>query len=179
MPPGLTVARIDTNKWAISSRGFNSRFSDKLLVLMDGRSAYNPLYSGVYLEVQDIIIEDIANADFDSQVVVAYESGYRFLASENLSFDIALFYYDYDDFGSFSFSPAFNSNYAEVYNKPANDADGTSHGLEPAGAWQVLGSLKLDLAYSCIKEAINPQRVSEKGLKMSSRLLQIAMLIHD
>lgn len=59
MVPGLNVARIDSNKWAISSRGFNSRFSDKLLVLMDGRSVYNALYSGVYWEVQDTILEDV------------------------------------------------------------------------------------------------------------------------
>jgi len=43
----------------LSLRGFNSRFSDKLLVLMDGRSVYSPLYSGVYWEVQDTILEDI------------------------------------------------------------------------------------------------------------------------
>lgn len=59
MVPGLNVARIDANKWAVSSRGFNSRFSDKLLVLMDGRSVYNPLYSGVYWEVQDTMLDDI------------------------------------------------------------------------------------------------------------------------
>lgn len=59
MVPGLGVFRIDCNKWAVSSRGFNSRFSDKLLVLMDGRSLYTPLYTGVYWEVQDTMIEDI------------------------------------------------------------------------------------------------------------------------
>ncbi len=59
MVPGLSVARIDANKWAISSRGFNSRFADKLLVLIDGRSVYNPLYSGVYWNAQDTVLEDI------------------------------------------------------------------------------------------------------------------------
>lgn len=59
MAPGIHVARIDSSKWAISSRGFNSRFADKLLVLMDGRSLYTPFYSGVYWEVQDTMIEDI------------------------------------------------------------------------------------------------------------------------
>jgi len=59
MVPGLSVARIDSNKWAISSRGFNSRFSDKLLVLIDGRSVYNPLYSGVYWDMKDTVLEDI------------------------------------------------------------------------------------------------------------------------
>jgi iron complex outermembrane receptor protein len=59
MVPGLHVARIDASKWAISSRGFNNRWSNKLLVLMDGRSLYTPLYSGVYWDVQDTPLEDI------------------------------------------------------------------------------------------------------------------------
>src|ERR1700693_4730263 len=57
--PGLEVARIDENKWAIGSRGFNGRFDDKLLVLIDGRSVYTPLFSGVYWNVQDVMLEDI------------------------------------------------------------------------------------------------------------------------
>src|SRR2546421_5725165 len=59
MAPGLEVARIDENKWAIGSRGFNGRFADKLLVLLDGRSVYTPLFSGVYWNVQDVLLEDI------------------------------------------------------------------------------------------------------------------------
>jgi iron complex outermembrane receptor protein len=57
--PGIQVARIDENKWAISSRGFNGRFTDKLLVLIDGRSVYTPLFSGVYWNVQDVMLEDV------------------------------------------------------------------------------------------------------------------------
>src|SRR6202162_2163405 len=57
--PGLEVARIDENKWAIGSRGFTGRFDDKLLVLIDGRSVYTPLFSGVYWDVQDVPLEDI------------------------------------------------------------------------------------------------------------------------
>src|SRR6202022_188184 len=57
--PGLEVARIDENKWAISSRGFNGRFDNKLLVLIDGRSVYTPLFSGVYWNVQDVMLEDL------------------------------------------------------------------------------------------------------------------------
>ena len=49
MVPGLQVARIDANKWAVSSRGFNDRFSNKLLVLFDGRSVYSPFFTGVFL----------------------------------------------------------------------------------------------------------------------------------
>ncbi len=59
MAPGVQVAKIDANKWAISSRGFSGRFANKLLVLIDGRTVYSPLYSGVYWEVQDTLLEDI------------------------------------------------------------------------------------------------------------------------
>ncbi len=59
MVPGVEVARIDANKWAISARGFTDRFANKLLVLVDGRTVYTPLFSGVYWEVQDYVLEDI------------------------------------------------------------------------------------------------------------------------
>lgn len=57
--PGLQVAQIDANRWAISSRGFNQEFANKLLVLIDGRSVYTPLFGGVYWDIQDYPIEDI------------------------------------------------------------------------------------------------------------------------
>ena len=59
MVPGLSVARIDSNKWAVNSRGTASRFGDKLLVLIDGRSVYTPSFSGVYWEVQNVMLEDV------------------------------------------------------------------------------------------------------------------------
>ncbi|ABK44872.1 TonB-dependent receptor, plug [Magnetococcus marinus MC-1] len=59
MVPGLQVARVDASKWAVSARGFNGQFSNKLLVLMDGRSLYNPLYSGVRWDLQSISLNDI------------------------------------------------------------------------------------------------------------------------
>lgn len=59
MVPGVQVARIDANKWAVSIRGFNGRFANKLLVLKDGRSLYTPLFSGVYWEQQDTPLDDI------------------------------------------------------------------------------------------------------------------------
>ncbi len=59
MAPGIEVARITSSQWAITSRGFNGRFANKLLVLIDGRSVYTPLFSGVYWEVQDTLLEDI------------------------------------------------------------------------------------------------------------------------
>jgi iron complex outermembrane receptor protein len=57
--PGLHVARIDANKWVISSRGFSGRFANKLLVLVDGRSVYSPLSSGVYWDALDILPADV------------------------------------------------------------------------------------------------------------------------
>lgn len=59
MVPGLQVAKIDANKWAITFRGFNSRFANKLLVLIDGRSVYTPLFSGVFWDLQDTLLEDV------------------------------------------------------------------------------------------------------------------------
>lgn len=59
MVPGMDVAHIDANKWAISSRGFNEQFADKLVVLIDGRAVYTPLFAGVYWDTQDTLLEDI------------------------------------------------------------------------------------------------------------------------
>jgi iron complex outermembrane receptor protein len=59
LAPGIQVARLDANKWAISSRGFNNQFANKLLVMIDGRTVYTPSFSGVYWEVQDTLLEDI------------------------------------------------------------------------------------------------------------------------
>ena len=59
MVPGVQVAQISAHEWAISIRGFNSIFADKLLVLIDGRSVYTPMFSGVYWDMQDVLLEDI------------------------------------------------------------------------------------------------------------------------
>ena len=59
MAPGVEVAQVNSNTWAITSRGFNSAYSNKLLVLIDGRSVYNPDFSGVYWDVQDVLLEDV------------------------------------------------------------------------------------------------------------------------
>ncbi|MEQ3631784.1 TonB-dependent receptor plug domain-containing protein [Thalassolituus sp.] len=59
LAPGIQVAKIDNAKWAISSRGFNTQFVNKLLVLIDGRSVYTQSYSGVYWEDQDTLLEDV------------------------------------------------------------------------------------------------------------------------
>lgn len=57
--PGMEVARIDASKWAVSARGFNDIFSDKLLVLIDGRAIYTPLFSGVFWDSQELPLDDV------------------------------------------------------------------------------------------------------------------------
>ncbi len=59
LAPGVEVARIDANKWSIGIRGFGSRLSRSVLVIIDGRSVYNTLEAGTYWEVQDTVLEDI------------------------------------------------------------------------------------------------------------------------
>jgi iron complex outermembrane receptor protein len=59
MVPGMHVARVDANKWAISARGFNSTIAGKMLVQVDGRAVYTPIFSGVYWDTVDYVLEDI------------------------------------------------------------------------------------------------------------------------
>ena len=59
LAPNLQVARVDSSRYAITARGFNNTAANKLLVLIDGRSVYTPLFSGVFWDVQDTMIEDI------------------------------------------------------------------------------------------------------------------------
>jgi iron complex outermembrane recepter protein len=57
--PGMNVARVDSHQWAVSTRGFNDLFANKILVMMDGRSVYTSLFSGTFWDVQDTVIDDI------------------------------------------------------------------------------------------------------------------------
>ncbi|MCP4686903.1 MAG: TonB-dependent receptor, partial [Desulfobacterales bacterium] len=59
MAPGVQVARLNANIWAITARGFNGQFANKLLVMIDGRAVYSPTYSGVHWNVQDLLFEDV------------------------------------------------------------------------------------------------------------------------
>ncbi len=59
LAPGVHVARIDANKWAISIRGNNGRFASHVLVQIDGRTVYSQLFAGVYWDAQDVMLEDI------------------------------------------------------------------------------------------------------------------------
>jgi len=55
----LQVAQKNSHDWAISARGFNTDLGNKLLVMVDGRTVYTPLYSGVFWDVQDYLLEDV------------------------------------------------------------------------------------------------------------------------
>jgi len=55
----LQVAQKNSHDWAISARGFNTKLGNKLLVMIDGRTVYTPLYSGVFWDAQDYLLEDI------------------------------------------------------------------------------------------------------------------------
>src|SRR5579862_5374891 len=59
MVPGMDVAQINSNTWAISARGLNGQFSNELLVLLDGRNVYTPTFGGVFWDVLDLPLEDI------------------------------------------------------------------------------------------------------------------------
>lgn len=59
LAPGVEVQQMDSNKWAVGIRGFGSRLSKNVLVLIDGRSLYTPLFRGVYWEMHDVFIEDV------------------------------------------------------------------------------------------------------------------------
>jgi iron complex outermembrane receptor protein len=59
LAPNLQVAKVDARNYAITARGSNSPFENKLLVLIDGRSIYSPLFSGVFWDAQDVVMEDI------------------------------------------------------------------------------------------------------------------------
>ncbi|HWK73927.1 MAG TPA: TonB-dependent receptor [Povalibacter sp.] len=59
LAPNLQVAQANSSQWAISARGFNNILANKLLVMIDGRSVYTPLYGGVFWDVQDVVLDDV------------------------------------------------------------------------------------------------------------------------
>lgn len=59
MVPGMMVAQLDSSSWAITARGFNNRFANKLQVMIDGRSLYTPVFAGVFWDEVDLVLEDI------------------------------------------------------------------------------------------------------------------------
>ncbi|MBC7685732.1 MAG: TonB-dependent receptor [Bdellovibrionales bacterium] len=63
LAPNLQVARVDARNYAITARGFNTTLENKLLVLIDGRSVYSPLFSGVYWDAQDVVLADVTRIE--------------------------------------------------------------------------------------------------------------------
>ncbi|MBE7467112.1 MAG: TonB-dependent receptor [Planctomycetes bacterium] len=61
--PGMHVARIDANKWAVAARGFNDQFNAQQLVQMDGRTIYTPFFAGVFWIAQDTMLEDLERVE--------------------------------------------------------------------------------------------------------------------
>ncbi|MDB5273441.1 MAG: TonB-dependent receptor [Chitinophagaceae bacterium] len=59
LAPNLQVAQLTSSAWIISARGFNAAFSNKLLVMIDGRTVYSPLFAGVFWDVQNVLLEDV------------------------------------------------------------------------------------------------------------------------
>ncbi|HMH16718.1 MAG TPA: TonB-dependent receptor [Burkholderiales bacterium] len=59
LAPNLEVAKVNSNTYAISARGFNNAIGNKLLVLIDGRTVYSPLFAGVFWDQQDVMLEDV------------------------------------------------------------------------------------------------------------------------
>ena len=57
--PGANVAQLNSSSWAISIRGFQNQFANKMLVQIDGRTVYTPLFGGVFWDVQDVLLEDV------------------------------------------------------------------------------------------------------------------------
>ncbi len=59
MVPGMSVGRLNNGEWAVSARGDNGVYANQLLVLIDGRSVYTPIFAGVWWDEQDVLLEDI------------------------------------------------------------------------------------------------------------------------
>src|SRR6267143_2028126 len=59
LAPNLQVAQVDSRQWSISARGFNATSADKLLVMIDGRTVYTPLFAGMFWDAQHVLLEDL------------------------------------------------------------------------------------------------------------------------
>jgi iron complex outermembrane recepter protein len=66
LAPNLQIAQVDAGQYAISARGFNNLVANKLLVLVDGRTIYTPLFSGVFWDQQDVLLEDVERIEIIS-----------------------------------------------------------------------------------------------------------------
>lgn len=63
LAPGVQVAQLANNRWAVTARGYNGRFANKLQVLIDGRSIYAPVFGGVMWELEETLLDDVARIE--------------------------------------------------------------------------------------------------------------------
>jgi len=63
LAPNLHVAQVSASQYTVGARGMNNAAGNKLLVLIDGRTVYTPLFSGVFWDQQDVVLEDIARIE--------------------------------------------------------------------------------------------------------------------
>jgi iron complex outermembrane receptor protein len=156
--PGLDVARLDDHTWAISSRGFNDVFADKLLVMIDGRTVYTPLFSGVFWDVQDTLMEDIDRIEvvrgpgatiWGANAVNGVINIITRSAANSQGFLISAGGgYPEGDFANFRYGFTLDDGvYLKLYAKYFNrDASNLPQGSEADDAWSMLrGGFRLDV----------------------------------
>lgn len=154
MVPGVDVAQITSNTWAIGVRGFNGGFSNKLLVLLDGRAVYTPTTGGVFWDVLNLPLDDIERIEvIRGPGGSAYELGYRTTVSEKLSIDIAAYYNHYKDQQTTEpGAPFFDSTPAPPHLilplTFQNLMHGEAQGLEISTNWKITNRWSISPAYA-------------------------------
>jgi iron complex outermembrane receptor protein len=149
MAPGLQVAQMDANKWAITARGFDGRFARYMLVQLDGRSVYTPMFSGVFWEAQDMLLQDVdhievvrgpggamwgANA-VNGVVNVVTRSAKE---TQGLFFEAGGGTEESGFFGARIGEKAGPDTYVRVYVKGFERDGGDAHGMPGADDWRAL-----------------------------------------
>jgi outer membrane receptor for ferrienterochelin and colicin len=166
LAPGIEVARIDSDHWSVGIRGFGSQFSKSVLVLIDGRSVYTPLDSGVNWQFQDTLLEDIERIEiirgpggtiWGANAVNGIIN--RTLVASRFYVDFAAFYNDYKDLygygpGSLLFEPLPVPTRTILQLPVANALSGTTDGIEIAPDWKPVDWWELKGSYSYLHLAV-------------------------
>jgi iron complex outermembrane recepter protein len=137
--PGLQVAKISSNKWMVAARGFGEQFSNKLLVLVDGRPVYTTLFSGVLWNQQDIPIVDI------EQIEIIRGSGATLWGANAVNGVINILTKRADDVSSTNIS--ITSGFAEHSDNTTVMEAQTSQTIQPAGNLRTTAKLRQDASY--------------------------------
>lgn len=161
LAPGVHVARISANQWAISIHGFNERFSNKLLVLIDGRSVYSPLFSGVYWDAQDVLLENVqrieivrgsAAALWGSNAVNGVINIITYSAKDTQGIEATAGYgTEEKGFGSLRFGGALGENtHYRIHGKHYNRDDGGTFDQQPANDHSSMtsGGIRVDTNFT-------------------------------